>query len=114
MATRHDPVTGDALSTGEYVSWRVQGIIRNWWFLGLFTAITILVMALGNHNAHDWWNYTASYLAIVVESIVGIAMFNQTRRDAVILRHIERLIQMNEQSTELLMAKLDGKTCKPL
>jgi glucan phosphoethanolaminetransferase (alkaline phosphatase superfamily) len=91
MTTHHDPVTGDDLTTAEYVSWRIQGVIRNFWFLGGFTLLTVLWLWLGTDAARGFWNYFASYLAIVVESIVGIAMFSQTRRDAVIIRRLLRL-----------------------
>ena len=36
------------------------------------------------------WNYVASYLALFIESVVGIAMFSQTRRDAMIIREIRK------------------------
>lgn len=89
---RHiDPITGDELSSGEYVSWLIQSIIRRWLFLGIITAATIAVWATGNPVALQWWNLAASYLALVIESIVGIAMFSQTRRDAVVIREIRAL-----------------------
>src|SRR6266851_4007122 len=90
-----DPVTGDPLSLGEYISWLVQGIIRRWFFLLLITLATTVAWVVG--MAHPqvliWWNLAASYAAILIESIVGMFMFGQMKRDAVILRHLERLTE---------------------
>jgi hypothetical protein len=90
---RIDPVTGDKMSRGESATWAIQGVIRNWWFVLVFTALTIVVWSVGwvAPDVLVWWNLMASYLAILIESIVGRAMFGQARRDAVILRHIERV-----------------------
>jgi hypothetical protein len=87
-----DPVTGDKLTRSEAISWKIQSIIRRWTFLIVYTSITALVWAFGLHNttALLWWNLTASYLAIFIENTVGIAMFSQTRRDALIIREIRR------------------------
>lgn len=85
-----DPQTGDSLTRGEYVSWLVQGIIRRWTFLIIITGVTIVIWSTRNTIALTWWNLGASYLALVIESIVGIAMFSQTKRDAVIIRKIEK------------------------
>lgn len=104
---RRDPVTGDQLTRGEYVSWVVQGIIRRWAFLGVFTLITLIVWLTDNSIALTWWNLGASYLAIVIESIVGISMYSQTRRDAVILRAIERLVKKIEGEEAQEVAELE-------
>jgi hypothetical protein len=92
----HDPVTGDVLTRSERVSWAVQGVIRRWLFLMVFTALTIAWWAcptLFGDPGRTWWNLVASYMAIFIESVVGIAMFSQTRRDALILREIRSLEQ---------------------
>lgn len=97
-----DPVTGDPLTFQELVSWRIQGVIRHWAFLVTFTLATFVAWLLGifeNPIVLIWWNLLASYLAIFVENIVGIAMFSQTRRDAVILR---RIASMEEQLLKLV------------
>lgn len=97
MKQHRDPVTGDQLTSGEYISWLIQGIIRRWAFLGVITFVTILVWATNNSAALSWWNLGASYLALVIESVVGIAMFSQTRRDAVILRHVAQTSEGQEK-----------------
>ena|SRR5579863_8450865 len=98
-----DPTTGDQLSTGEYISWIIQGIIRRWTFLIVITLVTILVWATNNPTALTWWNLGASYLALVIESIVGISMFSQTKRDAVVLREVRDLSQKIEKLTEAVL-----------
>ena len=92
--TYSDPVTGDELTHAEHVSWQLQSLIRNWYFIGAITAATIVVSIIGRawtFHLMDIWNFSASYLALFIESIVGIAMFSQTRRDAVKIRKIESL-----------------------
>jgi len=101
--TFKDPVTGDPLSFSEYISWIIQGVIRRWLFLVILTIITILVWSTNHPIALLWWNLGASYLAIVIESIVGIALFSQTRRDAVALREVRAMAQhLQAQDEELL------------
>lgn len=92
-----DPVTGDILTKGEKVSWLIQGVIRRWTFLIAVTLVTALVWSTRNPDALVWWNLCASYLAIFIESVVGLAMFGQTRRDAVVLREIRTLAQRIEE-----------------
>jgi hypothetical protein len=75
----HDPVTGDVLTLSEFVSWRLQSMIRNWWFIGTITVITVLMFIkwkVWGHDPLDQWNYAASWLALWIESCVGIAMFD--------------------------------------
>jgi hypothetical protein len=90
----HDPVTGDVLTLSEFVSWRLQSMIRNWWFIGTITVITVLMFIkwkVWGHDPLDQRNYAASWLALWIESCVGIAMFSQTRRDAKIIREIKAI-----------------------
>jgi len=93
LTAHRDPVTGDELTTEEWVSWKIQGAIRRWYFLILITLVTIAVWATNNPTALTWWNLGASYAALVIESIVGIAMFSQTRRDAVVLREVRSTLK---------------------
>ena len=99
--TYTDPITGDALSWQEHMSWRIQSVIRHWAFLITFTVVTLGAWAVGSAHVEVlvWWNLVASYMAIFVESIVGIAMFSQTRRDAVLIR---RIASMEEQLLKLV------------
>ena len=46
---------------------------------------------LFNDPTRLWWNLCASWLAVTVELIIGIAMIGQTKRDAMIIRHILKL-----------------------
>lgn len=91
-----DPVTGDRLSPSEHLSWIIQGVIRRWLFLGLITVATVVVWSTNEPVALNWWNLSASYLALFIESCVGIAMFSQTRRDAVIIREIRAAEKRDE------------------
>lgn len=101
-----DPVTGDRLTRGEWFSWRAQSLIRHWSFIVGFTTVTFTVWILGSPLWLSWWNYAASWLALVIESLVGIAMFGQTRRDAVILRGIRSTQGRLEELGELLLEHL--------
>jgi hypothetical protein len=87
--------TGDILTLSEKISWTVQGIIRNWWFVIIWTVGTI-VWWIKPHwftdtSAYIKWMNLASWLAVTVELIIGIAMIGQTKRDAMIIRHILKL-----------------------
>jgi hypothetical protein len=85
---------GEELTRSERVSWALQTSIRNFWFIGAITLITI-VMGIRGHvwalDAADTWNFCMSWLALWIESIVGIAMFNQTQRDAKVLREVREM-----------------------
>ena len=110
----HDPITNDELTLAEEFSWRMQGIIRRWAFLGVITVITagtwvyVVTRIGGSLGAGPvamltWWNLAASYLAILIEGTVGIAMFSATRRDAQFLRRVARL----EERADLHWAALE-------
>ena len=101
--TYRDPMTGDMLTTGEYISWLIQGLIRRWTFLIILTMVTILVWSTDNTTALTWWNLCASYLAIVIESIVGLSMMQQTKRDAVVMREVRAISQRVEQLAQVLL-----------
>ena len=81
-----DPVTGDELKPLEYFARQVQVVVRTPWFLLLFNLTTIAIF-LGRG---DVWNYFASWLAIIIEWLVGTYMFGQTGRDAIIIRTIKK------------------------
>lgn len=97
---RRDPATGDVLTTGEYISWIIQGVIRRWAFLVLISIVTAIVWLTDNATALTWWNLGASYLALVIESVVGISMYAQTKRDAIVLREIRAIGQRVEKIAE--------------
>jgi len=104
---RADPVTGDTLTLGEYISWMIQGVIRKWLFLGIITALTGTVWVIADpiwrHPLTDQWNLWASYLAIIIEGVTAMALINQTRRDAVVLREVRAIARATRaQDDELL------------
>lgn len=99
-------MTGDTLTPGEHVSWLIQSAMRRWLFLGIITLVTILAWCTNNTTVLTWWNLGASYMALVIESIVGMAMFRQCIRDAVVSRetraiskHIKTIQQQQAQMT---------------
>ena len=87
--------TGDVLTFSEKISWSIQGVIRNWWFVVIWTVGTIVWWIkptwFGDTTAYIKWMNLASWLAVTVELIIGIAMIGQTKRDAQIIRHILKL-----------------------
>ena len=93
--TYHDPVTHDELSLGEYTALLIQGVIRRWLFLAFIGTATLVVwiVGVGQPQVLVWWNLAASLLAVVIESIVGMFLFGQMKRDAVILRKLEHVIE---------------------
>lgn len=89
------PDTGDVLSFSEQVSWKVQGVIRNWIFV-IFWSVLSIVWWIKPHwfkdsSSYVHWQLIASFIAVVIELIVGISMLSQTKRDAMIIRHILKL-----------------------
>jgi len=103
LIPRSDPVTGDAFTLGEGLSWLLQGIIRRWLFLAVFATATAAVWILGSPAALGWWNYSASFLAIVIESVVGIGFYNMARRDSRVLRELSRVADRLETLTEAVL-----------
>jgi len=93
------PVTGDAIGLAEHLSWKIQGVVRRWSFIMAITAVTFTCWSTGNNHIILWWNFAASWMALVLESIVGIAMFQQTKADAKVIRKILSL--EHEQFDEL-------------
>ena len=91
---RH-PITGDPIGIGKHVSWKIQFSIRNWYFIGAITGVTLFCVVWGTMNITviGWWNVWASYMALFIESVVGISMFEQTRADAKVLRQSLAAIQ---------------------
>ena len=106
-----DPVTGDTLSAGEMASWRVQGVIRRWSFLGVITALTAYVWIVADpiwrHPLTDVWNLWASFLAIVIEGVTAMALINQTRRDACVIREIRAMSRHIEALAETLLSDVE-------
>lgn len=99
----YEPVTGDALTLGEYISWKVQGVIRRWSFLLVFVTFTVICWSTRNDIVLLWWNFIASFLAIVIESVVGMGMFGQARRDAKVLREVRKM----SEKQELLLERIE-------
>jgi hypothetical protein len=101
--------TGDVLTFSELISWKIQGIIRNWFFVILWTITTIVWWInphwFGDTSAYIKWMNLASWLAVTVELIIGIAMIGQTKRDAMIIRHI---LKLEKQEIEHLQDLLEN------
>ncbi len=97
-----DPVTGDELKPLEYFTRQVQVAVRTPWFLMLFNLTTIVIF-LGHS---DIWNVFASWLAVMIEWLVGTYMFGQTGRDAVLIRKIERMEEDHSKALEEINARL--------
>jgi len=82
------PITGDPISFGEHLSWMVQARIRRWSFVGWVTLATGVCWIIGSPLVLEWWNFSASYMAVFIELVVGIAMYEQTKNDAKVIRKI--------------------------
>jgi len=84
------PVTGEPIGLGQHISWSIQGMIRRWPFIIILTCISLVCWFIGWRHAVvlGWWNAWASYMALFIESVVGISMFQQTKADAQVIRKI--------------------------
>jgi len=104
--------TGDVLTFSEQVSWWVQGIIRNWFFVIGWTAVTVTWWIrphwFGDDASYVKWMNLASWLAVTVELIIGIAMIGQTKRDAQIIRHILKLEKQELEHIEDIVEDMNG------
>jgi hypothetical protein len=84
-----DPLTGEVVSPTERVSRFAQAMIRRWTFIGIITVVTAFWWThpgLFNDPNLVHWNLGASYMALLIESVVGIGMYHQQNRDAIVLR----------------------------
>ena len=101
------PDTGDILTFSEKLSWSIQSVIRNWWFVFFWTGLSAAWWASPRifHDNHSYvhWQLLASWLAVTVELIIGIAMIGQTKRDAQIIRHILKLEKQEMEHIEDLI-----------
>jgi len=106
MPHKH-PITGDQIGPGEHLSWVIQTAIRRWAFVGIVTLATAVCWAIHTEPVLTWWNYTASYMAVFIELVVGISMFQQTKADAQVIRKI--LAMETHQFAELkdLISKVE-------
>lgn len=93
MQTRNDPVTGDKVSFSEFATIKAQGVIRRWTIFIIFTIGTGICWAIDLPNVLLWWNLSASFFAVIVELMVGMAQFSQTRRDAAIIRNLHAIMR---------------------
>ena len=87
MPHKH-PITGDEIGLGEHLSWVIQTAIRRWVFVGIVTIATAACWVIHSGSVLTWWNYSASYMAVLIELVVGISMFQQTKADAQVIRKI--------------------------
>ena len=93
MQNRNDPVTGDKVSFSEFATIKAQGVIRRWTVFIVFTIGTGICWAIDAPNVLLWWNLSASFFAVIVELMVGMAQFSQTRRDAAIIRSLHAIMR---------------------
>jgi hypothetical protein len=90
-----DPITGDVLTRQERLSIMAQAAVRQWKFVLAYSALTFVWWAephwFGDDSSYVHWQLQASFLAIVLEAVIGIGMFGWARRDSIVLRKIMRL-----------------------
>jgi hypothetical protein len=98
--------TGDVLTFSEQISWKVQGIIRNWYFVILWSTVTFVWWCqptwFTDTHAYIKWMNLASWLAVTVELVIGIAMIGQTKRDAQIIRAMYKMLPEIQQALEYI------------
>jgi len=107
--------TGDVLTFSEQISWKVQGIIRNWYFVIVWSTVTFIWWIqptwFTDTHAYIKWMNLASWLAVTVELVIGIAMIGQTKRDAQIIRAIYKILPEIQQALEYIR-KLEEREIK--
>jgi len=107
--------TGDVLTFSEQISWKIQGIIRNWYFVIVWSTVTFIWWIqptwFTDTHAYIKWMNVASWLAVTVELVIGIAMIGQTKRDAQIIRAIYKILPEIQQALEYIR-KLEEREIK--
>lgn len=101
---RLDPKTGDVLAPSEQFSWAVQRVMRRWTFVAAYSALTLAWWLVPRYfpDGLAGWNYWASYMALLIESAVGIGVFGMTIRDHLTLREIKRGVEVSQANGERL------------
>ncbi len=101
---RVDPVTGDSLRFSEQISWISQRIIRRWTFVIAYSLLTLLWLFFPRYfpDGLSGWNIWASYMALLIESVVGIGVFGISMRDHLMLKKIEASARVSEENGENL------------
>jgi len=99
MSKYKHPVSGEPISVGEHVSWKIQFGIRRWAFIGTITLVTIGCAIWGTFDITviGWWNVWASYMALFIESVVGMSMFSMAQNDGRIIRETHALLDRVEE-----------------
>lgn len=99
-----DAPTDEVLTFGERVSWRIQGLIRRWTMLIVITVGTVAIFTYaavevgaslhsGAEALLTWWNLWASWMALMIEGTVGIAMFSMAKRTALKLKQVLEILR---------------------
>jgi hypothetical protein len=98
-----DSMDGRPRSLTEKISFAVQGAMRRWTFVFAYTLLSvawwIFPAWFGDNSSYVHWQLWASYMALFIESVVGIGMFSIQKKDAVILR---RELVIAQQQTQLI------------
>lgn len=106
---KNDPLTGDLLSFSDRISYFAQNIIRRWTWV-IFNICLSIFWWINPGFFHDdaatlfRWMALYSLLAIVVESVVGIGQYASNKRDAVIIRRVDKTEQQNVE----LLSKIEN------
>lgn len=82
MSKYKHPITGEPIGFGEHASWAIQNLIRKWPFIITMNVLSFIVWAIGGTTVLLWWNLAASLMAINIESVVGIGMYQLQRGDS--------------------------------
>jgi len=103
---RH-PISGEPIGFGKFLSWKIQFLIRRWSFLGGITIVTLtcVIWGLNDVGVTTWWNVWASYMALFIESVVGIAVFEQMQADGKAIREILELEKQEISHLKTLLEK---------
>lgn len=102
------PISGEPIGLGKHLSWKIQFLIRRWTFLGMITLITLtcVIWGLSDVGVTTWWNVWASYMALFIESVVGIAVFEQMQADG---RAIREILELEKQEITHLKTLLEKR-----
>lgn len=108
-----DPLTHDEIGLRDYISIRIQVVMRAYWFLFAYSAVIWAAFFLGRllHDpTHATLNLILSWQALVFEQLIGIGMMSWARRDSAVIRRVEGVVnrlEALEQATQRRDEKAD-------
>jgi hypothetical protein len=116
---RSEPTDAELLGQpnrpSEKFSWAIQSFIRRWTFVVAYSVLTVVwwlhPSIFGDDHTLTRWMALFSWLAVFIESVVGIGVFSQSKRDSmtlrVVLTTLRKVLDLEQRIEDLLEDHLE-------